>query len=683
MWGGDGGTTSSAFASCAAAFNRLRDSGDGAAAEDLLARARSGTQLEELGKGLHILVKSGASEDMRVARASLEALSLCVEWDKKEETPYGVLLNREELATRPELLVAMVELLRATDLWVRFWALRTLLPLCRGTALPSVRGALLAAPEGPRLLADTVKDAREPVRMAGMEVLRLVGRDCYTLSQLACYGGAVEDLFEAVALAGGIDGSGASQALAAMTALLEGNASNKAHFLLTGGLGRLAPLLALDSSDLIVLTDAKAEGLVETCGVVRALVTGDATVSEAQQKVTQQGLVPMLCRVALGRVPAVVVRLAALFALSATVRGCAGSFATLQLDGGGGLALDRAVTVMLSPAASVVEASAACAVVQSYFWNNPKAQIECASQFANVAPAGGGGVAARLLAAARDESAANQCWFATHVLAEVLRNNAAAQQAALSRAPLLLPSLCHGGAAVQATTAATRGPRVARLRLLAVWIGQCKEAVAALLAGNKMAALVECVMSATSDAHVAAAAAVVLRRLAVGDRATRDVLSKRVGADKFLAAFRAVLRSPEWEEGIDHSDDAQWRRESVLWYPAAWRGSFRDELAAARAQFEPQSSGEGGSVSEAEAVRARAAVAAAEKEVAELKAQLAAARAVAEAAPPPAAAMQLDLLHARDQQIAALKKEAQQLRAENDRLLMLLAEQEMALNEAK
>jgi hypothetical protein len=164
VFGGGSAGPPSAFASCAAGFNRVRDHNDVAAAEDLLARARGGQQLEELGKGLHILVRGGASEELRVSRACLEALSACVEWDKAEEAPYGVLLNREELAVRPELLQALVELLRGPDLWVRFWTLRTLLALCRGSQLPAVRGALLAAPEGPRLLADTVKVEKERVR---------------------------------------------------------------------------------------------------------------------------------------------------------------------------------------------------------------------------------------------------------------------------------------------------------------------------------------------------------------------------------------------------------------------------------------------------------------------------------------------------------------------------------------
>jgi hypothetical protein len=248
-------------------------------------------------------------------------------------------------------------------------------------------------------------------------------------------------------------------------------------------------------------------------------------------------------------------------------------------------------------------------------------------------------------------------------------------------------------------------PRVARLRLCAAWLGS-REAAAALLGGGRLASLVECLLSASSDPHAAGGAAVVLRRLAAaGDAGTRDVLLKRVGADRFLAAFRGVLRSKEWEQvvksmilfaflifllfkGQDDGEDAAWRREAVLWYPAAWRTAFREEYAAARAQFEPPDTASGGSGSsgaalEAELVRARAAAAAAEREAAELRATVASLKAAAEADRLPEAAgggLQLELLQSRDAQIAQLRREAQQLRDENERLLVLLADQEMALN---
>jgi hypothetical protein len=47
----------------------------------------------------------------------------------------------------------------------------------------------LGAREGPRLIAETVKDSREAVRGLGVELLTVTARDCYPLAQLACYGG--------------------------------------------------------------------------------------------------------------------------------------------------------------------------------------------------------------------------------------------------------------------------------------------------------------------------------------------------------------------------------------------------------------------------------------------------------------------------------------------------------------
>jgi hypothetical protein len=120
---------------------------------------------------MHILVKGSGNEDVRVGRACLEAIAVSVEWTSSEETPYSVLLLREELS-RAELLFGLIDALRKNDLWLRFWALRALLTLARHTQLPALRGALLNAAEGPRLLADTVKARKKE---------RRENKDCLTI----------------------------------------------------------------------------------------------------------------------------------------------------------------------------------------------------------------------------------------------------------------------------------------------------------------------------------------------------------------------------------------------------------------------------------------------------------------------------------------------------------------------
>jgi hypothetical protein len=44
------------------------------------------------------------------------------------------------------------------------------------------------------------------VQLLGIDLLALVARDCYPIAQLACYGGAFDDLFAAIDQAGGVDG---------------------------------------------------------------------------------------------------------------------------------------------------------------------------------------------------------------------------------------------------------------------------------------------------------------------------------------------------------------------------------------------------------------------------------------------------------------------------------------------
>jgi hypothetical protein len=57
----------------------------------------------------------------------------------------------------------------------------------------------------PRLVADTLKDPREAVRGQAVAVLAVLTHHCFTLAQLAAYGGAFDDLFDMIADCGGVD----------------------------------------------------------------------------------------------------------------------------------------------------------------------------------------------------------------------------------------------------------------------------------------------------------------------------------------------------------------------------------------------------------------------------------------------------------------------------------------------
>jgi hypothetical protein len=63
---GSSSSFSSTFASTAAAFNRLRESGDLAAANDLLARANAGQQFtEDIGKGVIVCSSCFCSKEKK------------------------------------------------------------------------------------------------------------------------------------------------------------------------------------------------------------------------------------------------------------------------------------------------------------------------------------------------------------------------------------------------------------------------------------------------------------------------------------------------------------------------------------------------------------------------------------------------------------------------------------------
>ncbi len=590
-----------------------------------------------------------------MGRACCECLALCVAGED-----YAALLNREELCARPELLSALFESLRRSDLWTRFWTLRVLLSLSSSSLLPSVRAALLAAVEGPRLLSDAVKDPREQVQLLAMQLLALLARDCLPLAQLAVYSGALEDLFAAVEQSGGVEGSAARPALAAAEALLEGSAANRAHFVGSSDNGAaLCRLLEVDESDLLVLTDAKQSGLEAVCRLVLAL-------RDAASSLPPDGgalLRERLALLALGRVPAAAARALALWALAAQ-RGAA-------LDE---QRAERAAEVLLR-AAAPQEAAAAAALMATHLRARGTAAVQAPYTrrlVAHIIAGGGGG--------GGGGGSGSSCLLACHALCGLAR---AAGDALLAAEPELLASLVSTQSNVVGFLCA-----LGRLRLLFSICVASRDAAATALRGGVLASLVEAVMSPSSSPHVAAAAGMVLRVLATMDKATNDVVVRRIGADKFFAAFRAVQRSKEWEDGADLSDEWMWNKDTVLVYPPEWRNAFRDELVAARSHFGPSSSSSGPPTPEdhqnqlliaqlrqrAETAEKEAAALRAERE--ELRAQILQKQQVQSS---PSPGMELDMLRSRDLQIASLKKELSELQQENERLLVLLADQEMAL----
>lgn len=687
------GSTPFAFASVPAALNRLRDGPDRrAAADELRLRAQDTAHHEALGQGLHILVGALACDDVAVRRAALEALSRsCDRAGVPDERQWVELVNAEALVEGEGRLAAVIAALADGDVWVRWWALQLLRVLCAQDAvLPAVRAAVLASSEGPRLVADTLKDPREAVSAQAVALLAVLVHHCFALAQLAAYGGAFEDLLEVYATSGGLEAGAvlARDALDCLARLLDGNSSNKQHFVVSGLAARLPALLAVEASDYMVLVDGKAEALAAACRLVATLVQPDTPATRDAQQALAGPVFAALATLGLTRLPSHAVRAAALEALAACVRGSAAACKALQLlrvavDGGAAaasdpLAVERAVRIALADGVHAAEGQAAARLLEAWLWRNSAAQLLVATQLSQP------GTAAAQLAAAATSPKPLHAWAACHVLAAALRDCPPAQVTALQTGTALLGALfdAPGGARPDRTA------QVARLRLAYAWC-EAPEAVAAVLAGpTRVPALVESVLSPAADPHVAAHAAMLLLRLQAHNAPTRQVLVHRVGSDKLLGAFRSAMRTRDWDEGSGAVTTAAAAAQLQLYAPE-WRATLRDEYEAAAALL-----GDGAAAfaakttpAAAEALRLRAALAVAEREVAELKRAAAAAAPLLAAPVPAAPAGSLDALVARDRDIADLKRRVSelearnaQLQAENDRLLVMLADQEMALS---
>lgn len=313
-----------------------------------------------------------------------------------------------------------------------------------------------------------------------------------------------------------------------------------------------------------------------------------------------------------------------------------------------------------------------------------------------------------------------QVWCACHTLAEGLRGNAAALRTATQRFPQLLKSLISGSGG-----AVSEAPkRLARLRVLCAICEcdadgvSCAEETKELIANVPQ--FVETLLNVASDIHVAVAAAMLLYRLAPRDAQTKNVILKRIGADKFLSAFRSAWRSREVENPTVASTNG------LVIYSALWLASLRDSFERCKAEFQQQLSGTavkgtgvGGGARDgiasvaaveakekesvtAELARARAAVAAAELECAKLREELAAQRALTAEQPKVVAGVEpgnlsFEALLTRDKEISALKhrvtalqeelekkmSENATLKMENDKLLMMVADLELARLESK
>jgi hypothetical protein len=149
--------------------------------------------------------------------------------------------------------------------------------------------------------------------------------------------------------------------------LIDGNSSNASHFVVSGLIARLPPLLTLQPSDYLMLVDGKADALSAACSLICTLVPPDSPATPEVQS-SLLVLLPQLCALALTRVPHHRVRASALRALSATLRGCqtmcvAFSEAHVCVEGVAGVqvgVIDRAVVIALAESAHESESLGKC-----------------------------------------------------------------------------------------------------------------------------------------------------------------------------------------------------------------------------------------------------------------------------------------------------------------------------------
>jgi hypothetical protein len=289
---------------------------------------------------------------------------------------------------------------------------------------------------------------------------------------------------------------------------LDGNASNQSHFLLMKGLPRVANLLQLEASDYVVLTDAKAAGLLALCRLIRVLTAWE----EPQTPQMQGGLLrtavgTQLAQMALGRLPLVAVRIGALYALGYLIRNQGTALGEVRVGDELQPGVTRALTVATSAAVSPEEAQGCVFLLQCYFWNNVNAQLEFVSHWSDSSH-----LMAQLLRPALHED-----HFALAlVIVRLFQSNASAQLTAIEHVKPLMPLLLSLD--MTSKSPAAQLGQIGRLRILYAVCRENAEATTLFFGAepnNYIAKLVEAVISAHSDPHVAISSLVVLLGLFV------------------------------------------------------------------------------------------------------------------------------------------------------------------------
>lgn len=547
------------------------------------------------------------TEDDDVIRAALEATRACASGRMGE----GRDACRAMIARDVAWVRQLVSELRGRDFYSRLAAAQTLREASESEG-EALRASAARDPTAVPTLMDAMKE-NEVIRNEALLLLVELTKDHEELQKIVAFEGAFERAFAVMREEGGVEGGVVVQdCLELCNNLLRDNPSNQTLFRENGFVRSVPGLAAVEreigNGGMRGISAQKAANALCALETVHLLVSPNqedgkrrnarhdaeleallrqqrlAGCRANQSELAKTGTVEILVRASLGdsAVNAVSVRVAALRALAALVRNHEENQTELfsaTADRAGTvtepalLACGRTALHSLSPA----ERAAASSVLGASMRGNPDGQLLLVSTLAPTGfgatdgseDASLGGLLARALATNVGMVYDQASVEAARILRDMLHRNDDAKLKALrvnlepvtSRAnasELLLPR-CVRQLAVTHTTEDEK-PQVERLqtvilRLLIVWLYECKPAVDAFLSSpGHLPAIADLARTggSTESPHVAALACVVLGCCLLEKAGSvLDVVSARVGLQSFFMKWEAMTTSEQYVQAAE------------------------------------------------------------------------------------------------------------------------------------
>ena len=541
------------------------------------------------------------NDDDGLVRATLETMRAAASGEASE----GRERAREVITGDVNNVKQLVSELRGVDFYSKLHAAQTLSEASetRGDAM---RAGVLADPTAVPTLMDAMKE-NEVIRNEILLLLVSLTRGNEELQKIVAFEGAFERAFAVMREEGGVDGGVVVQdCLELCNNLLRDNPSNQTLFRESGFVRSVPGMAAVEreigNAGMQGISAQKAANTLCALETVHLLVSPDEESGKRkhlnrddeldammqqqrlqgcranQSELAKHGTVEILVRAALGdsAVNAVSVRVAALRALAALVRDHEGNQTALfsaTADRAGTvtepalLSCGRAALHSESPA----ERGAAILVLGAAMLGNPDGQLLLVS---TLAPTGlgaddgseesslGGLLARALMPKGGSSVAFDQASIAAaSVLRDMLHKNDQSKLKALrvnleplssrSNASELLLPRCVRQLAVthdrEEDKEKVEKLQSVLLRLLIVWLYECKAAVEAFLSSpGHLPAIADLARTggSTESPHVAALACVVLGCcLLENSGSVLDVVSARVGLQNFFMKWEAMTKS--------------------------------------------------------------------------------------------------------------------------------------------